>query len=185
MLIKPWLLFLSTLHNVLDSASLAGYQWLLTSPLEIVFLCWIGCHPFTTAPCSASDTPVVTAGNCRLSRNHCNAVMLFSSLVRHHSLRQNVILMNIVMCLFALQHPATNCRSAQLQAESRQGLKMAAEAQTSASVETYVSVFVFCTFLKYLPLILCICLQDTLSITQEFLIFSFSDSIRTHFCTGT
>lgn len=112
MLIKPWLLFLATLHNVLDSASLAGYWWLLISPLEIVFLCWFGCHPFTTAPCSASDTPVVTAGNCRLSKNHCNAVVLFPSLVHHHSLRQNVILVNIVMCLFALQEPATNCRSA-------------------------------------------------------------------------
>lgn len=120
MLIKPWLPLLWVLpfnFKTFQTLRLSLPCWLMVAPDLtarncLSLLVWLS--PFHDRPLQYFFFYIaaVTAGNHRLFKNHHNAVVLFSSLAHHHRLRQNVVLMNTVMCLFALQHPATNCFSA-------------------------------------------------------------------------
>lgn len=101
------------LQNFRLSGSFAGWGWQLISLLNIAFFCSFGCHPSTTASWSGFSIAVAATEEHRLFKNHhkcCCA--LFLPCTSPHKLRQNVTLMSSAMCLFAWQHPASNCLSA-------------------------------------------------------------------------
>lgn len=163
------------------SSSLAGWWWLLISLLQMVFLCAFGSHPLTAEPCGILDIAVVISGSHRLFKKHCSAVVLSCSLAHLHRWRQNMILRNAAMWLFALklQTPTVSVQQT-ISGWEQRGLINGNKLKSIWKRPCLC----LCSglFWNAFPPMVCACLHNALSAAEELLACCFSDSYR-HTCS--